>query len=77
MCRKFLAVIRGACMTKSAHRRTNILAFLAIVILSAATMLWLFWHYPVRTGIATLVVLSAFGISARLARSIESESGRI
>jgi hypothetical protein len=60
-------------MTKSAQKRTNIFGFLSILALSSATMLWMLWHFPVSTGIATIVVLSAFGVSARLARSIESE----
>jgi hypothetical protein len=60
-------------MTKSAQKRTNIFGFLSILALSSATMLWMLWHFPVGTGIATILVLSAFGVSARLARSIESE----
>jgi hypothetical protein len=60
-------------MTKSAQKRTNIFGFWCILALSSATMLWLFWHFPVGTGIATVIVLSLFGISARLARSIEND----
>jgi hypothetical protein len=60
-------------MTNSAQKRTNIFGFLSILALSSATMLWMLWHFPVSTGIATILVLSAFGVSARLARSIESE----
>jgi hypothetical protein len=60
-------------MTKSAQKRTNIFGFLSILALSSATMLWMLWHFPVSTGIATVIVLSLFGVSARLARSIESE----
>ena len=61
-------------MTKSALKRTNIFGFLSILALSSATMLWMLWHFPVGTGIATVVVLSAFGVSARLARSVESDA---
>ncbi len=61
-------------MTTSAHARTNICGFIATVVLSSATMLWLFWRFPVGTGIATILVLSAFGISARLARLIETDT---
>jgi len=60
-------------MTKSAQKRTNIFGFLSILALSSASMLWMLWHFPVTTGIATVIVLSLFGVSARLARSIESE----
>ena len=61
-------------MTNSAQKRTNVAGFLAIVALSSATMLWLFWHYPVATTIGTLLVLAGLGISARLARFIQSDS---
>lgn len=61
-------------MTKSAQKRTGIFGFFGILLMSSALMLWMFWHFPVGTGIATVVVLSAFAISARLARSIDSES---
>jgi hypothetical protein len=61
-------------MTNSAQKRTNIVGFFAIVALSAITMVWLFWHYPLSTGVATLAVLAAFGISARLARAVDTDS---
>jgi hypothetical protein len=67
-------LIRGAGMTTSAQTRTNIFALIAIVVLSSATMLWLFWHFPVGTGIATVLVLSGFGVSARLARLIDTDA---
>jgi len=60
-------------MKASAQARTNLFGFLGVIALSSLTMVWLFWHYPRGTGIATLVVLAAFGISARLARWIDSE----
>jgi hypothetical protein len=61
-------------MTDLPHARANIFALL-ILMLSAATMLWLFWHYPLGTAIATIVVIAVLGISARLARSIEPSDG--
>jgi uncharacterized membrane protein YqjE len=60
-------------MTDSSYARANIVALLCILTLSAITMLWLFWHYPLGTGIATIAVLAVLGISARLARSTDSE----
>ena len=45
-------------MTDSPHARANVFALL-ILMLSAAIMLWLFWHYPLGTAIATVVVLLA------------------
>jgi hypothetical protein len=60
-------------MTKSAQKRSNIFGFLSILALSSGTMLWMLWHFPLATGVATVVVLSVYGVSARLARSIESD----
>jgi len=60
-------------MTHTSHARANIVAFLAILALSALTMVWLFWHHPVKTLIATVAVLVSLGISARLARSVEPD----
>ncbi len=66
-------------MTHSSHSRANLLVFWAVLALSALTMVWLFWHHPLKTLIFTIAVLAALGVSARLARSIdtESSSGRI
>jgi hypothetical protein len=61
-------------MTDSPHARANILALL-ILTLSAATMLWLFWHYPMGTAIATIAVLAVLGICVRLARSVDPPTG--
>ena len=61
-------------MTHTSNARGNIVAFLAILALSALTMVWLFWHHPVKTLIATIAVLAALGISARLAGSIETDA---
>jgi hypothetical protein len=49
--------------------------FLAVLALSAVTMIWLFWHYPIKTLIGTLAVLVALGVSARLARATDTEAG--
>jgi len=57
----------------SVRERTKIGALLTIGVLSSATMLWLFWHHPVGTALVTLVVLSALGVSARLARWIDTD----
>jgi len=60
-------------MTDASHARTNIVALLAILALSAATMVWLFWHFPLITGCVTVAILTALGVSARLARLADSE----
>jgi len=61
-------------MTESSRARTNIVVFLGVLSLSALTMIWLFWHYPLKTSIATIVILAIFAVSAKLARSIDTES---
>jgi membrane protein implicated in regulation of membrane protease activity len=59
-------------MTESSSKRTNVAAFLAILLVSAATMVVLFWHFPVATAVVALAVFALLGVSARLARAIES-----
>ena len=59
-------------MTEAANARTNIALLLVILALSAAIMVWLFWHYPLITSLVTLAVLTALGVSARLARSMDT-----
>lgn len=74
---KFLKAIGiglGAVMDKSTQTRTNIVGLLTILVLSSALMLWMLWHYPKATGIATLIVLAALGISTRLARWIDTDN---
>jgi hypothetical protein len=61
-------------MSKSAQKRTNTFGFLAIVVLSTVCMLWLFWHHPLPTAMGALVVLAGLGISARLARFIQTDN---
>jgi hypothetical protein len=57
-------------MSASASARGTV-AFLAILTVSAGTMLWLFWRFPLMTAIVTLSVFAALVVLARLARSIE------
>jgi hypothetical protein len=58
-------------MSDLAHTRTNIALLMAILALSASTMVWLFWHYPLITALVTVAVLAGLGVSARLARSMD------
>jgi hypothetical protein len=57
-------------MSASASARGTV-AFLAILTVSAGTMLWLFWRFPLMTAIVTLGVFAALVVLARLARSID------
>jgi len=58
-------------MGDSSSSRMGIVAFIALLAISAGTMLWLFWRFPLLTAIITLGVFAALGVLARLARSIE------
>jgi hypothetical protein len=60
-------------MNASSSARMGIVAFLAILTVSAGTMLWLFWRYPLTTAIVTFGVFAALAVLARLARSIDVE----
>ena len=43
-------------------------AFVAVLCGSAATMIWLFWRFPLATAVITLGVFLSLGVSARSAR---------
>ena len=60
-------------MTDSSRARTNIAALLLVLALSAATMMWLFWRFPVITALATVAILLGLGVCARLARLTDSD----
>jgi len=61
-------------MTESSYTRTSIVALFTVLLLSAITMLWLFWHFPRATAIVTVAVLAILGVCARLARSTDTEN---
>jgi hypothetical protein len=58
-------------MIDSSSSPMNIVAFLAILTVSAGTMLWLFWRFPLLTAIITVGVFVVLGVLARLARSLD------
>jgi uncharacterized integral membrane protein len=49
----------------------SIVAFIAILTLSASTMLWLFWRFPLPTAIITLGAFLVLCVLVRLARSVD------
>ena len=51
--------------------RMGVVAFIAVLTVSAGTMLYLFWRFPLITAVATLGILAALGVLARLARSFD------
>jgi hypothetical protein len=58
-------------MADTSSSRMKIVAFLAIVTLSAGTMLWLFWRFPLMTALVTLGIFAGLGVLTRLARLID------
>jgi O-antigen ligase len=56
-------------MHSSARAKT--VAFLAILTVSAGTMLWLFWRFPLTTAIIALAIVVALCVLVRLARLID------
>jgi hypothetical protein len=56
---------------RASSSRVRVIAFLAVLTVSAGTMLYLFWRFPLTTAVVTLGILAALGILARLARSID------
>ncbi len=58
-------------MSASASARMGTAALLAILTVSAGTMLWLFWRFPLMTAVVTLGVFAALVVLAKLARSID------
>jgi hypothetical protein len=58
-------------MAVSSSARVSIVAFIAILTLSAGTMLWLFWRFPLPTAIITVGAFVVLGVLVRLARSID------
>ncbi len=63
-------------MSESSSALGGVVAFLAILTISAGTMLWLFWRFPLTTAIVTLGVFAALGILAKLSRSIDVTATR-
>ena len=56
---------------RASSSRIGGIAFLAVLTVSAGTMLYLFWRFPLTTAVVTLGILAALGMLARLARSID------
>jgi hypothetical protein len=56
---------------RASSSRIGVIAFLAVLTVSAGTMLYLFWRFPLTTAVVTLGILAALGMLARLARSID------
>jgi len=42
-----------------------------VITLSSVTMLWLLWHFPIPTGIGTIVLLGGLLHCVRIARLME------
>jgi hypothetical protein len=60
-------------MTEASHTRTKIAALWTTLALSALIMVLLFWRFPLITAVATVAILTVLGVSARLARLIDTD----
>jgi membrane protein implicated in regulation of membrane protease activity len=60
-------------MTVKSSERRSVAVFISILAVSSATMLVLFWRFPLATAGVTFAVLTVLGILALLSRSIEVE----
>ena len=58
-------------MSASSSKKSKIAAFLAVLIVSSAIMVALFWLFPLTTAVVTLGLLALLFVSARLARAID------
>jgi len=63
----------GIGMTVKSSERSSVAVFIAVLTLSSATMLFLFWKFPLATAGVTFAILTVLGILAVLSRSIEVE----
>jgi hypothetical protein len=61
-------------MNTSSHGRANIVLLMAILVTSAATMVFLVWRFPLVTAAVTIMVLLSLGFSARMATASDGES---
>jgi hypothetical protein len=55
--------------------RSSIALFISAVTVSALTMLWMLWHFPIATAALTLFVLAGVTIAARLAKTLDADAG--
>ena len=60
-------------MTEKSSNGRKVAAFFAILTLSGVMMLWAFWHFPKTTLAVAVMVLAGFAVTARLARSTDTD----
>ena len=60
-------------MTVKSSERRSVAVFISMLAVSSASMLLLFWKFPLATAGVTFAVLTVLGILAVLSRSIEVE----
>jgi membrane protein implicated in regulation of membrane protease activity len=60
-------------MTVKSSERRSVAVFIAMLAVSSATMLVLFWKFPLATAGVTFAVLTVLAILAVLSRFIEVE----
>ena len=61
-------------MTKVIAERSSIALFISAVTVSALTMLWMLWHFPVFTATSALLVLGGVTLAARVAKTFDGDT---
>jgi hypothetical protein len=62
-------------MKKVDAERSSIALFISAVTVSALTMLWMLWHFPIVTATTALLVLVGVALAARVAKTLDGEAG--
>ncbi len=59
-------------MSKTKSERFSIVLFNSAVAVSALTMLWLLWHFPIVTITTALIVVAGVALVASLTKSLDT-----
>jgi hypothetical protein len=60
-------------MNNKKRERLSIALFNTAVAVSAATMIWLLWHFPIVTVTTALFLMAGVGLVASLTKSLDTE----
>ena len=62
-------------MKKVDAERSSIALFISAVTISALTMVWMLWHFPIVTATTAVFVLAGVALAARLGKTLDTDSG--
>jgi hypothetical protein len=63
----------GGCGMKAKSERFSIALFNTAVAVSAVTMIWLLWHFPIVTVASALIVAGLVALVANLTKTLDAE----